>query len=194
MRNSNIIKLSLLILAFLLIAHGRGYWNRCRVIDKVNKDISMGRYNKAFDTLEEAKASKVNRFMNSLGKEDYYLTYNTGVVSMLMGDNKRAGAEFKKAAKSNNKIIKENAIYNRANLLATNMDFITAAEEYTKALKIDPDDFKAKKNLERMRIGQKQMSTLFSPVKNEREERIETLKLLPWGNKYRYSGGQKLRW
>jgi hypothetical protein len=74
------------------------------------------------------------------------------------------------------------------------MDFITAADEYTKALKIDSEDFKAKKNLERMRLGQKQMSTLFSPVKEEREERIQSLKLIPWGNKYRYSGDQKVRW
>ena len=194
MKKNIIIKVSLLVLAIVLIAHGRGYWNQCRLIDKVNKDISMGRYNKAFETLEEAKASKVNRIFNLLGKDDPYLVYNTGVVYVLMGDNKRAGIEFKKAARSNNKIIKENATYNRANLIATDMDFITAADEYAKALRIDPEDFKAKKNLERMRLGQKQMSTLFSPVKQEREERIETLKLIPWGNKYRYSGEQKIRW
>ena len=52
----------------------------------------------------------------------------------------------------------------------------------------------AKKNLERMRLGQKQLSTLFSQVKQEREERIQSLKLIPWGNKYRNSGNQKIRW
>ncbi|KKM81374.1 hypothetical protein LCGC14_1330550 [marine sediment metagenome] len=194
MSKNNIIKLSLFILAILLIVYGRGYWNQCKLVDSVNKDVSMGRYNKALESLEEAKTSNLYKLSRFLGREDPYLVYNSGVVLMLMGDNKRAGIEFKKAIKSNNKIIKESAIYNRANLIATNMDFITAADEYTKALKIDSEDFKAKKNLERMRLGQKQLSTLFSPVKQEREERIQSLKLIPWGNKYRYSGDQKVRW
>jgi tetratricopeptide (TPR) repeat protein len=194
MIKNNIIKLSLFILAILLIAYGRGYWNQCKLVDSVNKDVSMGRYNKALESLEEAKTSNLYKLSRFLGREDPYLVYNSGVVLMLMGDNKRAGIEFKKAIKSNNEIIKESAIYNRANLIATNMDFITAANEYTKALKIDSEDFKAKKNLERMRLWQKQLSTLFSPVKQEREERIKSLKLIPWGNKYRYSGDQKVRW
>jgi tetratricopeptide (TPR) repeat protein len=193
--NKNImVKLSFFILSILLIAYGRGYWNQCKLVDSVNKDVSMGRYNKALESLEEAKTSNLYKLSRFLGREDPYLVYNSGVVLMLMGDNKRAGIEFKKAIKSNNEIIKESSIYNRANLIATNMDFITAADEYTKALKIDSEDFKAKKNLERMRLGQKQLSTLFSPVKQEREERIKSLKLIPWGNKYRYSGDQKVRW
>ena len=194
MRKSNIIKLLFFILAILLIAYGRGYWNQCKLVDEVSKEVSMGRYNNALESLEEAKTSNLYRLSSFLGREDPYLVYNSGVVLMLMGDNKKAEIEFKKAIKTNNKIIKESAIYNRANIIATNMDFITAADEYTKALKIDSEDFKAKKNLERMRLGQKQMSTLFSPVKEEREERIQSLKLIPWGNKYRYSGDQKVRW
>ena len=194
MRKSNIIKLSFFILAILLITYGRGYWNQCKLVDEVSKDVSMGRYINALESLEEAKTSNLYKLSGFLGKEDPYLVYNSGVVLMLMGDNKKAEIEFKKAIKSNNEIIKESAIYNRANLIATNMDFITAADEYTKALKIDSEDFKAKKNLERMRLGQKQLSTLFSPVKQEREERIKSLKLIPWGNKYRYSGDQKVRW
>ena len=194
MNKNNILKIILLIIAILLISYGREYWGQCKSIDQVSKDVSMGRYNKALGTLEEVRNSKLNKITELLGKEDSYLEYNTGVVYMLMGDNKRAGLEFKKASKSEDRRIKGNAIYNKANLLAANMDFITAAEGYTEALKIDPDDFKAKKNLERMRLGQKQMSTLFSPVKQEREERIQSLKLLPWGNKYRYSGNQKIRW
>ncbi len=193
--NKNImVKLSLFILAILLITYGRGYWNQCKLVDEVSKDVSMGRYINALESLEEAKTSNLYRLSSFLGREDPYLVYNSGVVLMLMGDNKKAEIEFKKAIKSNNEIIKESAIYNRANIIATNMDFITAADEYTKALKIDSKDFKAKKNLERMRLGQKQMSTLFSPVKQEREERIQSLKLIPWGNKYRYSGDQKVRW
>ncbi|MFQ5687434.1 MAG: hypothetical protein ACE5GV_12335 [Candidatus Scalindua sp.] len=194
MNKNTIIKVSLLALAIALIACGRGYWSRCRLAENVKKDVTMGRYNKALDSLEGVGKSKLYRISRYFDREDPYVAYNTGVVLMLMGDTKGAGAEFKKAARSDNETIKENAVYNRANIIATNMDFITAAEEYAKALRIDPDDFKAKKNLERMRLGQRQLATLFTPLKQEREERIQSLKLIPWGNKYRHSGDQKIRW
>jgi len=194
MNKNNIVKISLLVLAIALIACGRGYWSRSKLAEDIKKDVAMGRYNKAFESLEGARESKLYRLSKSFYGEDPYIAYNTGVVLMLMGDTKRAGVEFKQAARSDNETIKENAIYNRANIIATNMDFITAGEEYARALQIDPDDFKAKKNLERMRLGQRQLSTLFTPVKQEREERIQSLKLIPWGNKYRHSGNQKIRW
>ncbi len=194
MNKYTIIKISLLVLAISLIVCGRGYWSRHKLAEDIKKDVAMGRYNKALESLEGARESKLYRLSKFLYGEDPYIAYNTGVVLMLMGDTKRAGAEFKQAARSDNEAIKENAIYNRANIIATNMDFITAAEEYAKALQIDPDDFKAKKNLERMRLGQRQLSTLFTPVKQEREERIQSLKLIPWGNKYRHSGDQKIKW
>ncbi len=194
MSKSLIVKVSLLVLAIALIAGGRGYWSRSRLAEDVKKDVVMGRFNKAFETLEGARESRLYRLSKVLYGEDPYIAYNTGVVLMLMGDTKRAGVEFKQAARTDNEAIKENAIYNRANIMATNMDFITAAKEYTKALQIDPDDFKAKKNLERMRMGQRQLSTLFTPVKQEREERVKSLKLIPWGNRYRHSGDQKIKW
>jgi len=194
MNKNTIIKISLLVLAIALIACGRGYRNRYRLAEDVKKDVVMGRYNKALESLEEARESRLYRLSKSLYGEDPYIAYNTGVVLMLMGDTKKAGVEFKQAARSDNEAIKESAIYNRANIIATNMDFITAAEEYAKALQIDPDDFKAKKNLERMRLGQRQLSTLFTPVKQEREERIQSLKLIPGGNKYRHGGDQKIKW
>ena len=193
--NKNImLKILLFILAIIFIAYGRGFWNQSELIEKADKDIEMGRYTHANENIEEARNSKFHRLTRSWGKEDPYIAYNKGVVLMLMGDEKRAKDEFKKAARSEKVTIRENAIYNKANLIATEMDFISAADEYTKALKIDPEDFKAKKNLERMLLSQKQLSTLFSPVKQEREERVQSLKLIPWGNKYRYSGNQKVRW
>ncbi len=194
MNKYTIIKISLLVIAIVLIACGRGYWSQCRLAGDVNKDVAMGRYNKALETLEGVRGSMLYKASKYFDREDPYVAYNTGVVLMLMGDTKSAGVEFKHAARSDNEAIKENAIYNRANIMATNMDFITAAEEYSKVLRIDPDDFEAKKNLERMRLGQKQLSTLFSQVKVEREERIQSLKLIPWGNRYRHSGEQKIRW
>ncbi|GJQ59266.1 MAG: hypothetical protein D8M57_05310 [Candidatus Scalindua sp. AMX11] len=194
MNKTMLLKMLLLILAIVFIAYGRGFWNQSTLVKNADRDVSMGRYMSAMDNLEEARNSKFYQFSKLLGIEDPYIAYNTGVVLMLLGDEERAKGEFKKAAQSDKLVIKEYAIYNKANLIATEMDFISAAEEYTKALKIDPEDFKAKKNLERMRLGQKQLSTLFSPVKQEREERVQSLKLLPWGNKYRYSGNQKVRW
>jgi tetratricopeptide (TPR) repeat protein len=194
MSNSLIVKISLLVIAIVLIACGRGYWSQCRLAENVKKDVAMGRYNRAYETLEGVKGSALYRISKYLDREDPYVAYNSGVVLMLMGDTKKAGAEFKQAARADNEEIKENAIYNRANIMATNMDFITAAEEYSKVLMIDPDDFEAKKNLERMRRGQRQLSTLFSQVKQEREERIQSLKLIPWGNRYRHGGDPKIRW
>ncbi len=194
MSRSFIIKISFLVIAIILIVCGRGYWSQCRLAENVKKDVAMGRYNKALKSLEGVKNSPLYVISKYLDREDPYVAYNTGVVLMLMGDTKKAGAEFKQAAKTDNDLIKENAIYNRANILATNMDFITAAEEYSKVLMIDPDDFEAKKNLERMRLGQKQLTTLFSQVKQEREERIQSLKLIPWGNRYRHGGDPKIRW
>lgn len=194
MNRGNIIKISFLVMAVVLIACGRGYLSRCRLAENVKKDVAMGRYNKAFETLEGVRGSTLYRLSKYFDREDPYVAYNTGVVLMLMGDTKRAGAEFKLAAVSENEIIRGSAIYNRANIIAANMDYIAAAEEYAKVLRIHPDDFKAKKNLERMRKGQKQLTTLFSPIKQEREERIHSLKLIPWGNKYRNSGEQKVRW
>ena len=194
MSKSLIVKVSLLVLAMALIAGGRGYWSRHKLAEEIKKDVAMGRYNKALESLEGVRESRRYRLSKVLYGEDPYIAYNTGVVLMLMGDTKRAGVEFKQAARSDNEAIKENAIYNGANIIATNMDFITAAEEYAKALQINPDDFKAKKNLERMRLGQRQLSTLFTPVKQEREERIQSLKLIPWGNKYRHGGDQKIKW
>ena len=194
MNRNNIIKITLLVVAIVLIACGREYGSQCRLAENVKKDVVMGRYNTALDTLEGVRGSALYRISKYFDKEDPYVAYNTGVVLMLMGDTKSAGAEFKQAARSDNEAIKENAIYNRANIIATNMDFITAAEEYSNVLRIDPDDFEAKKNLERMRLGQRQLSTLFTQVKQEREERIQSLKLIPWGNRYRHSGEQKIRW
>ena len=189
-----IVKISFLVIAIVLIACGRGYWSQCRLAENIKKDVAMGRYNRALKSLEGVKNSALYGISKYLDREDPYVAYNTGVVLMLMGDTKKAGAEFKQAAKTDNELIKENAIYNRANIIATNMDFITAAEEYAKVLMLDPDDFEAKKNLERMRLGQKQLGTLFSQVKQEREERIQSLKLIPWGNRYRHGGDPKVNW
>ncbi|MBC8549083.1 MAG: hypothetical protein H8D23_05480, partial [Candidatus Brocadiales bacterium] len=112
MNRNNIIKISLLVIAIVLIACGRGYWSQCRLAENVKKDVAMGRYNKALEALDGVKGSALYRISKYFDKEDPYVSYNTGVVLMLMGDTKKAGAEFKQAARSDNEAIKENAIYN----------------------------------------------------------------------------------
>ena len=46
---------------------------------------------------------------------------------------------------TNDLVLKARAIYNNANLIATDMDFSTAAMQYAEVLKIDANDFQAKK-------------------------------------------------
>jgi len=123
MSKSLIIKVSLLVIAIALIVGGRGYWSRHKLAEEIKKDVAMGRYNRALESLDGARESRRYRLSRVLYGEDPYIAYNTGVVLMLMGDTKRAGVEFKQAATSDNEAIKENAIYNRANIMATNMDF-----------------------------------------------------------------------
>ena len=113
MNKYTIIKISLLVIAIVLIACGRGYWSQCRLAENVKKDVAMGRYNRALEALEEVRGSMLFRVSKYLDREDPYVAYNTGVVLMLMGDTKKAGAEFKQAIRSDNEAIKENAIYNR---------------------------------------------------------------------------------
>jgi hypothetical protein len=50
-----------------------------------------------------------------------------------------------------------------------------------RALQIDPDDFKAKRILKECGLGQRQLSTLFTPVKQEREEEDSVLLNYPMG-------------
>ncbi len=92
MNKNAIVKVSLLVLAIALIAGGRGYWSRPKLAEEIKKDVAMGRYNKALESLEGARGSKLYRLSKFLYGEDSYIAYNTGVVLMLMGDTKRAGA------------------------------------------------------------------------------------------------------
>src|SRR4030067_486225 len=141
------------------------------MIAQLDARIKMGRYQDAMSTILDVENSMANELFQSFSKEDPIISYNKGVLYAL----------------------KEKAIYNNANLLATDMDFSSAAMQYAEALKIDDDDFQAKKNLERMRLGEQQFNTMFSPEQQEREERVGELELLPWGTKYKYSGEQKIR-
>lgn len=194
MLGKNLIKLFLLVIACLLIFYSYGYYKKHRTITMLEGKIKMGRYKDALTSIQELQDSAMIRTLEKLEKEDPVIAYNKGVVYALMENKKKASAEYRKAMETRDPVLKARAIYNNANIIATDMDFSTAAMQYAEVLKIDANDFQAKKNLERMRLGEQQFNTMFSPEQQEREDRIEALKLLPWGTKYKYSGEQKLRW
>ncbi|HHT9125068.1 MAG TPA: hypothetical protein ACFYD6_04535 [Candidatus Brocadiia bacterium] len=194
METKNIIKLSSVALAIGMIAYGFAFRNQYHLVAEAERDIKMGRYVAALEHLQQAKSSKVNKFLKLLDREDPVLSYNTGVAFMLLGNSKDAQPCFRKATQSNDPMLKAKTIYNMANIMATEMDYANAASGYVEALKLYPEDFQAKKNLERMKLGQQQFNILFSKAKDEKEERVQALKLLPWGDRYNTRIEQRLRW
>ena len=82
---------------------------------------------------------------------------------------------------TNDPVLKARAIYNNANLIATDMDFSTAAMQYAEVLKIDANDFRAKKKsgTDEIRVNNSLIPCLARS--EEREDRIEALKLISMG-------------
>lgn len=194
MSGKKIIKLFLFALAASLLFYGYGYYKKSKTVAGLEGKIKMGRYQDALSMIQQLENSLTFRILKKFEKEDPVISYNKGVLFALMENRKKAGAEYRKAMETKDPVLKARAIYNNANILATDMDFSTAALQYAEVLKMDANDFQAKKNLERMRLGEQQFNTMFSPERQEREDRIEALKLIPWGTKYKYSGEQKIRW
>ena len=194
MSGKKLIKIFLLFLSFFLILYGYGYYKRYDTITHLEEKIKLGRYQDALASIQRLQVSPIYKIMAKFRKEDPMISFNKGVIYTLLENKKEASIEYRKAMETNDPVLKARAIYNNANLIATDMDFSTAALQYTEVLKIDANDFQAKKNLERMRLGEQQFNTMFSPEQQEREDRIEALKLIPWGMKYKYSGEQRIRW
>ena len=194
MSGKKIIKLFLFALAASLLFYGYGYYEKSKTVAGLEGKIKMGRYQDALAMTQQLENSLTFKILKIVEKEDRVIAYNKGVLYALMENRKKASAEYRKAMETKDPVLKARTIYNNANIIATDMDFSTAALQYAEVLKIDANDFQAKKNLERMRLGEQQFNTMFSPEQQEREDRIEALKLIPWGTKYRYSGEQKIRW
>ena len=184
-------KITFVVLACILTFYGYTNLKINTIITNLDENIKMGRYQHAISTISKLEG---NPFIRKLSEKDPLITYNKGVLYSLLMEKKKASDEYRKTMETKNPVLKARAIYNNANIIAEDMDFSTAAMQYVEALKIDPADFQAKKNLERMRLGEMQFNTMFSHKQEEREDRIESLKLIPWGTKYRYSGEQKIRW
>ena len=184
-------KITFVVLACILTFYGYTHLKINTIITNLDENIKMGRYQHALSTIRKLEG---NPFISKLSEKDPLITYNKGVLYSLLMEKKKASDEYRKTMETKDPVLKARAIYNNANIIAEDMDFSTAAMQYVEALKIDPADFQAKKNLERMRLGELQFNTMFSHKQEEREDRIESLKLIPWGTKYRYSGEQKIRW
>ncbi|MCF6148480.1 MAG: hypothetical protein E3K37_07455 [Candidatus Kuenenia sp.] len=179
------------VIACILIFYGYTSLKMNTIITNVEENLKMGKYQDALSTIHELES---NPFISKLSDKDPLISYNKGVLYSLLSEKRKASIEYRKTMETKDPVLKARAIYNNANMIAEDMDFSTAGMQYVEVLKIDPDDFQAKKNLERMRMGELQFNTMFSQKQEEREDRIEALKLIPWGNKYRYSGEQKIRW
>ena len=143
----NLTKLFLLILAGCLMLYGYGYYKKYNTTARLEEKIKMGRYQDALSAAQQLEDSLMFRILSKIRKEDPVIAYNKGVLCTLMENRKKASAEFRKAMETNDPVLKARAIYNNANLIATDMDFSTAAMQYAEVLKIDANDFQAKKNL-----------------------------------------------
>ncbi len=194
MSKKSLIQILLLVISFAMVVYGYVHYKKYQTIVQLDEKIKMGRYQDALNTIQHLQNSPVLKVLEKFGKEDPMISYNEGVLYTLLENKKKASVEYRKAMETKDPVLKARALYNNANLIATDMDFSTAAMQYAEVLKIDASDFQAKKNLERMRLGEQQFNTMFSPEQQEREDRIEALKLIPWGTKYKYSGEQKIRW
>jgi len=186
-----LLKIFIVLSACFLLFYGYVNLKKCNIIARVNTEIKMGRYQDALSTINELNK---NIILNKLSDRDPLIAYNKGVLYSLLDDKKRAREEYRKVLETKDPILKARALYNNANLFVENMDFSTAAMQYIEVLKLNENDFQAKKNLERMKLAEMQFNTMFTKEREEREDRVEALKLLPWGTKYRHRGEQKIRW
>ncbi|MDR4509273.1 MAG: hypothetical protein MRJ65_13780 [Candidatus Brocadiaceae bacterium] len=192
MRTKKYIMVVVLLCSCFLILHGYVCFVKYRKIEKLKGQIEMGRYQSALATIQEIQNSTL---LNLFEKDDPVIAYNKGIIYYKNENKKKASVAYRKAMETKDDVLRAKAVYNNANIIADEMDFSSAALQYTEVLKIDENDFQAKKNLERMRLVELQFGDMFRPDQQEREDRIEALKLIPWGTtKYRHTEGQKLRW
>jgi tetratricopeptide (TPR) repeat protein len=78
--------------------------------------------------------------------------FNTGVILYNQGDYKGAEALFLKASQSSYSNIRKSAFYNLGNTYVMEERYKEAVRAYENALRIDPKDWDAKFNLERLYV------------------------------------------
>lgn len=168
MSKKGLTQIFLLIVSFVLILYGYVHYKKYRTLVQLDEKIKMGKYQDALSTIQHLQNSPMVKVLEKVVKEDPVISYNKGVLYTLQENRKKASIEYRKAMETKDPVLKARAIYNNANLIASDMDFSTAAMQYAEVLKIDANDFQAKKNLERMRLGEQQFNTMFSPEQQER--------------------------
>lgn len=121
--------------------------------------------------LEEAK--------EGLFSSDDLIAYNMGVRAYRADNLKKAGEHFYEVIRnSQNSLQKKHAYYNLGNILVQLELPRKAAEMYKESLRLDPDDWESKYNLERLYVfyleafpGEGQQTSLNQePGKDERDE------------------------
>ncbi len=132
-------KIFLLILIFILNMNSS-------IIDKGNyhnnkgvKKYKKGEYSQALKEFQKAK---------DYAMYDKKLDFNIGDSLYKLKKDSEAEKYFKSGAESKNKDLRKFSLYNLGNLYLKRGNFNKAAESYKNALKIDPNFFRAKKNLE----------------------------------------------
>ncbi|NIO04597.1 MAG: tetratricopeptide repeat protein [Proteobacteria bacterium] len=138
------IRLYLMILGGLCVAYGiyQKYWYS-DLIGEAVKAIETNR-------LDEQKLEKARDSL--FGSEDLIL-YNMGVRAYRADNLKKASEHFFNVIrKSGNPSLKQRAYYNLGNILVKLELPKKAAEMYRESLRLDPNDWECKYNLERLYV------------------------------------------
>lgn len=156
---------TLLLLAFGLTLMAFGIWAELRYDDLVrngNLSVALNR----FDTIDYERAKRFPMASSDL------LAYNLGVLAYKAGNFERAADSFREAIDlSRDAQLKGKAYYNLGNIFAIINQPKVAANMYREALRINPTDWDAKYNLERLYV--------FNPKLFSEEGRAVSLEQAP---------------
>lgn len=118
-------------------------------VEKGNSYYHNKDYKKSLEQYKEAEKHIPDEKQNSL------LDFNRGDAHYQLGNYDIALDKFKSSTSSGNPDIQKKALFNMGNSYLKQKKYKEAAESYIKALEIDPDYDRAKKNLEYLLKEQK---------------------------------------
>lgn len=111
-------------------------------IEKGNSSLKSGDPKQALENYREAEKHAPDE------KSKAVLDFNKGAAHYHMGSYDIASDKFKNSISSENPEIQKKALFNMGNSFLKEKKYKEAADSYIKALQIDPNYEKAKKNLE----------------------------------------------
>jgi Ca-activated chloride channel family protein len=166
------VRLYMLILGGLLLCYGiyQKYWYSDLVRNAI-KSIEINRLDEQY--LEEAQ--------QELFSSDELIAYNMGVRAYRAENLKKAGEYFYEVIrKSNDSSQKKLAYYNLGNILVQLELPQKAAEMYRASLRLDPNDWESKYNLERLYVfypktffGENNQTSLEQEPGDEKKEKSQ---------------------